>query len=166
MRRNKNRKSSSRSVSFYNNISFQPFKFNLLLYRSLQHSGSCFLMMQFLASSLTHVWSIAAPSHYRQGSTFQTILVTKKHPRQRQAGSRRNFLGLLCNLCNSSCRETFNKDGSWVRRSLPPHPSRLSGWVLREALKNCFLGKIPKWGGGGLVFLNFMWNFDGHCFWP
>ena len=30
-------------------------------------------------------------------STFQTILVTKKHPRQRQAGSRRNFLGLLTN---------------------------------------------------------------------
>ena len=54
-------------------------------------------MMQFLASSLTHVWSIAAPSYYRQGSTFQTILVTKKHPRQRQAGSRRNFLGLLTN---------------------------------------------------------------------
>ena len=97
MRRNKNRKSSSRSVSFYNNRSFQPLKFNLLLFRSLQHSGSCFVMMQFLASSLTHVWSIAAPSYYRQGSTFQTILVTKKHPRQREAGSRRNFLGLLTN---------------------------------------------------------------------
>ena len=92
--------------------------------------------MQFLASSLTHVWSIAAPSHYRQGSTFQTILVTKKHPRQRQAGSRRNFLGLHSPTSNSSCRESFKEDGSWIRRSLPPHPSRFSSWVLVSSLTN------------------------------
>ena len=39
--------------------------------------------------------------------------------------------------------------------------------MLREALKKTvFFRKNSEIRGGGSVFLNLMWNFGGHCFWP
>ena len=37
---------------------------------------------------------------------------------------------------------------------------------LREALKDFFFRNISLIMGVGSVFLNFLWNFGGHCFWP